>query len=348
MNEMTSKILSFYRAHARDLPWRKHVTPYQTLVSEIMLQQTRVDTVIPYYERFLSVLPDFSSLAKISEDELLKLWEGLGYYRRAKLLKRCAEVVMNEYNGKLPESMEELRKLPGIGAYTAAAIASISMGIPALAMDGNVERVFTRVFALEGDPKEKSVSNQLVHKISPLIPEDATSDFTQGLMEIGATICLPNGFPLCEQCPLQQDCIAHLQHRELDFPQKKEKPKPVDSSYWVALVKIHGKVWVRKRPEEGLLASMWELPNVAYEDGKDGLNQLVSRTFPNAVLESSEKGIVQHVFTHRRWNMHVVEYHIQSLELPSSEMFLDEISGHPSIPLPTAFSKILKRFHDSL
>ena len=208
--EAFARLLAWYSASRRLLPWRQDPTPYHTWIAEIMLQQTRIEAVIPYYERFLRELPDIPALAAVSEDRLLKLWEGLGYYSRARNLKKAALLLMERYDGDLPASAVELRKLPGIGDYTAGSIASISFGLPEPAVDGNVLRVITRALACADDiamPATRRAVTDLLRAHYP--SSDSAALLTEGIMELGETVCLPNGIPLCDRCPLRGLCLSH-------------------------------------------------------------------------------------------------------------------------------------------
>jgi A/G-specific adenine glycosylase len=223
---MERPLLSWYKENARILPWREDSKPYRVWISEIMLQQTRVEAVKPYFARFMEALPDIHRLAVVSEDELLKLWEGLGYYSRAKNLKKAAELLVEQYEGELPASYEELKKLPGIGSYTAGAIASIAFGIPVPAVDGNVLRVISRVTGSKEDILKQSVKTGIEEKIKAVMPQDAASSYNQGLIEIGAVVCIPNGAPLCERCPLNSLCVARAKELTGVIPVKTPK-KPL-------------------------------------------------------------------------------------------------------------------------
>lgn len=208
LEKIVKPLLTWFQGNARTLPWRETPTPYRVWVSEIMLQQTRVEAVKPYFERFLSALPDIQALAECEEEKLLKLWEGLGYYNRVRNMQTAARKVMEEHEGKLPADYEKLLKLKGIGHYTAGAIASIAYGIPVPAVDGNVLRVITRVSADDSDIMKQSFRTKVEQSLQEIIPRNDASAFNQALMELGATVCLPNGAPLCEKCPWQELCEA--------------------------------------------------------------------------------------------------------------------------------------------
>ena len=221
--EFSALLLDWYRKNARVLPWREDPSPYRVWVSEIMLQQTRVEAVKPYFEQFLAALPDLEALASAEEERLLKLWEGLGYYNRVKNMQKAAVMALEEYGG-LPEAAEELIRLPGIGPYTAGAVASIAFGQPVPAVDGNVLRVMTRLLAYGADISSATVKKEVETALRPHVASDPRA-FNQALMELGATVCLPNGAPKCERCPVTSLCAAHRDGQELDYPVKRAKKK---------------------------------------------------------------------------------------------------------------------------
>lgn len=254
-------LLAWYRAHQRTMPWRSNPTPYKVWVSEIMLQQTRVDTVIPYFERFITALPDVQALAQAEEDTLLKLWEGLGYYSRVKNLKAAAKQVLKDHGGILPGTAAELQTLKGIGEYTAGAIASIAYGERVAAVDGNVLRVMARLLAEEGDLRTLAVQRRLKSAVEELLPHADMGDFTQALFELGALVCLPHGRPRCEACPVEDLCKARREGLAEVLPVKsKAKAKRVEERT-VLLLLHEGRVALRRREEETLLKGLHELPN---------------------------------------------------------------------------------------
>ena len=216
-------LLKWYQAGHRDLPWRQNPTPYQVWISEIMLQQTRVQAVIPYYHRFLSLFPDVAALAQAPEEQLLKAWEGLGYYSRARNLQRAARIICDRFDGCCPTGYDDWLALPGVGPYTAGAVCSISLGLPVPAVDGNVLRVFSRLLALEEDIAAPAVKKELTALAAALIPPDAPGEYNQALMELGATVCLPNGTPLCQSCPISGCCRAFQEQHQMLFPLKSPK-----------------------------------------------------------------------------------------------------------------------------
>ncbi len=327
-------LIPWYRSVRRDLPWRRDPTPYQVWISEIMLQQTRIEAVIPYYARFLAELPDVASLAAVPEDRLLKLWEGLGYYSRARNLKKAAQLVMSEYGGELPRRAEELKKLPGVGDYTAGAIASIACGEPEPAVDGNVLRVVMRLTACGDDVLSPSTRRRVTAALRELYPSgEEASLLTEGLMELGETICLPNGEPRCRDCPLRELCAAHREGREADFPKRSPKKERRIEEKTVLLLRCGGRYALRRR-EAGLLAGMWEFPNLPGKlDAEAVRAALLSRGLSAEAIRPC--GESKHVFTHVEWHMTVffVDFSRQSGEFEWKSP--EEIrSGYA---VPTAF-----------
>ena len=293
------RIADWYARSRRILPWREDPTPYKIWISEIMLQQTRIEAVLGYYRRFLEELPDVASLAAADEGRLLKLWEGLGYYSRARNLKKAAQIVMRDYGGELPRTAAELRKLPGIGDYTAGAIASIACGERAPAVDGNVLRVLSRWLELEGDilaPATKKAVTALLAEHYPA--GEAAALCTEGLMELGETVCVPNGAPRCESCPVRALCRARM-HGTVDRYPVKAAPKPRRiEERTVLLLRCAGRYAIRQRPGKGLLAGLWEFPG---EEGRLSEAELRAR-FPLAT-RIAPCGGAKHIFTHVEWHM---------------------------------------------
>lgn len=284
-------LLRWYDAHHRTLPWRDAPTPYRVWVSEIMLQQTRVAAVLPYFDRFLRALPDIPALAHAPEEQLMKLWEGLGYYSRARNLQRAAVRVLEEYGGVLPGTAEALQTLPGIGEYTAGAIASIAFGQRVPAIDGNGLRVFARVFRNDADIASAKTRRQYRALAQTLLPERA-GDFNQALMELGATVCLPNGAPHCDACPLAALCIAHEDGCEGAFPVKaKRTPRRVEQLA-LTLILCGDAVLLQRRPSAGLLAGLWAFCTLP-DPQCAGFTVLHEAALPPA----------RHIFTHVEWRM---------------------------------------------
>lgn len=344
MNEIVSPLLEWYARNKRDLPWRRDQNPYHVWVSEIMLQQTRVEAVKGYYARFLGRLPGVEDLAGVSEGELLKLWQGLGYYNRARNLKKAAQMVMQEYAGSFPEEYELLLKLPGIGEYTAGAIASIAFRKRVPAVDGNVYRIYTRLFADNSDITQGKVRKRIRDEIGNVVPEAHPGEFNQALMDLGASVCLPNGVPLCESCPVAEWCLASKEGTMLAFPVKPEKKARRIEDRTIFLLEYQGKYVIQQRPEKGLLAGLWEFPS---EEGKLSLEKIgpVLREW-GADLEQIEMlGSGKHVFSHVEWHMLGYLVHLQELKDDFDDKFvladLEEIQNKYSIP--SAFSMYLEK-----
>ena len=318
------ELLTWYQRGNRDLPWRRNKDPYRIWVSEIMLQQTRVDTVIPYFERFMAQFPTVQALAEAPEEEVLKCWEGLGYYSRARNLQAGAKMVMQLYGGIIPDDKEAVAGLKGVGPYTAGAIMSIAFNRPEPAVDGNVMRVLSRFFCLEDDIAKPKTRVSIEKLAGSLIPEGAAGDFNQALMELGALVCTPKS-PGCLPCPVMEHCQARLEGRESELPVK-TKAKPPRPEYRLAVIvqgsgENVGKVLVRQRPETGLLAQMWELPHMLA--GTDAGNWLQddapkeSAELAEAIgrMLEDEAGLLirpigwfadeEHIFSHIHWHMRV-------------------------------------------
>ena len=296
-------IIDWDRRERRPLPWRLSPTPYHVWVSEIMLQQTRIEAVIGYYERFIAELPDIAALAAADEDRLLKLWEGLGYYSRVRNLKKAALLLVERYGGQLPASAQELKKLPGVGDYTAGAIASLAFGQPACAVDGNVLRVLSRVLESGEDVMQPSVRKRMAELLQKLYPcgEEAAL-LTEGLMELGETLCLPKGAPVCAACPLRALCLASLHGTAERYPLRSApRPRRIEERT-VLLLHSRGRWAIRRRPDKGLLAGLWELPGLeGFQDRAAVLAHLES--LGGAVTALEDCGEAVHVFTHVEWHM---------------------------------------------
>lgn len=331
-------LLEWYRANARTLPWRREPTPYHVWVSEIMLQQTRVAAVLGYYGRFMEALPTIQELAGCPEERLMKLWQGLGYYNRARSLQKAARQVMEEFSGAFPEKFEDIRTLAGVGDYTAGAIASIAFGQAVPAVDGNVMRVAARI---TGDGREMDkpvVKRQVGAELQRVMPRERPGDFNQALMELGALVCLPNGAPLCESCPAREFCAAHRTGRTGELPVKaKKKPRKTEARM-VYLIFHKGRVALRRRPDKGLLAGLWEYPNEAAPwaapvEGK-----------------AEPAGKARHVFTHVQWNMEAILIRAETGTLPEGWVWAsrEELDGRYAVPSAfSAFTETVLRELDS-
>jgi A/G-specific adenine glycosylase len=300
-------LLAWYDQHAADLPWRRSRDAYGVWLSEIMLQQTQVETVKDYYTRFLSTYSTVADLAAAPLNDVLKLWEGLGYYSRARNLHRAAQMVVREWQGYFPSSVEDLQKLPGVGRYTAGAIASIAFGQVAPVLDGNVIRVFSRLTDLADDVTESRVQKRLWTLAEEWLPTERTGDYNQALMELGRTVCKPRN-PLCGECPLKAHCLAYERGTQSQRPVKKAKhPTP---HYQVSAGIIHdkqGHILIAQRPLEGLLGGLWEFPGGKCEDGEslqDCLRRELREELAIEVEVGDEFVVVQHAFTHFRITLH--------------------------------------------
>lgn len=338
-------LLAWYQSNKRDLPWRHTTDPYRIWISEIMLQQTRVEAVKPYYARFLAACPTVVDLAELSEERLLKLWEGLGYYSRARNLQKAARTVVAQYGGVMPHTYEELRRLSGIGDYTAGAIASIAFGERVPAIDGNVLRVLSRVCGDYGDISKPETKMRQRTALAPLIPKEA-GDFTQALIELGACVCVPNGEARCEGCPLAGVCYAATEGKCGELPVKgAKKPRRIERKT-VLLIRDGDRTALRKRPAKGLLAGLYELPNVNGHLGEDELpSYLRSIGFePLRILRIDD---AKHIFSHVEWHMIAYDVRITAefdgLHGASGMLLVPNGDLHNRYAIPSAFSAY-KRF----
>ncbi len=300
------KLESWYREHARGLPWRLTSDPYAIWVSEIMLQQTRVETVIPYYKRWLAELPTLIDLAEADQDRVLKLWEGLGYYSRALNLHKAAQIVLNTYGGRLPGDVKTLRTLPGIGVYTAGAIASIAYGLPSPILDGNIRRVFTRVFKITSPLEESSTENDLWQIAEELLPDEHPGNFNQALMELGALVCTPKN-PHCDHCPIIEDCLSIRFQLQNVLPVRMKKPPLPHYQVTAAIFEEDGKFLLAKRPSDGLLGGMWEFPGgkqETHETLPEALTREIKEELNAAIKVGEHLGTYKHAYTHYKITLH--------------------------------------------
>ena len=340
LNRIAPPLLAWYDENRRILPWREKPEPYRVWVSEIMLQQTRVEAVKPYFARFMEHLPDVESLAAVEEDELLKLWEGLGYYSRARNLKAAAQQIVEQHGGKMPSEYHDLIKLKGIGSYTAGAISSIAFGHPVPAVDGNVLRVIMRLLADDSDISEASVRKRVEEDLKPVMPKDRPGDFNQALMELGATVCLPNGAPKCAECPWKTFCRAGIEESWQQYPKKAVK-KPRTVEYRTILVIRDGhRAVIRRRPNKGLLAGMYEFPSLLGKASLDEVKDWLSAQGVCAVrIEKLPES--KHIFTHKEWHMTgymVLVDGLEPMHKDPSLMFVETQETEEKYPIPSAFS----------
>lgn len=307
--DLVKLLLAWYDQYARPLPWRINASPYHIWISEIMLQQTRVDTVIPYYYRWMKCLPTLPILAKASQQDVLKLWEGLGYYHRARNLHLTARLIMHQYNGCLPGNRKELQKLPGIGRYSAAAIASIAFGENEATLDGNIRRVLCRLFKIEKPAGSKESENLLWKLARQYLPSGHAGDYNQALMELGSQICTVNS-PLCQQCPLSELCESFSLNLQEVLPYKKTRKKIPHYIVTAAVIYQNGKYLITQRPAKGLLGGMWEFPGGKLEPAEE-LQACLKRELQEElgidIQVDQLFGTYRHAYTHFRITLHA--YH---------------------------------------
>lgn len=336
--KLVKPLMEWYDKNARILPWRETPTPYRVWISEIMLQQTRVEAVKPYYERFMKRLPDIEALAEIGEEELLKLWEGLGYYNRARNLQKAAVIIMEEYDGRMPDSYEALLELPGIGSYTAGAISSIAFGHAKPAVDGNVLRIIARALCYEKDVLSQTARKEMESLVQGMIPEKRPGAFNQALMELGATVCVPNGAPHCEACPWESLCMAHRNCCESAYPHKTPKKARTIEDYTILILQDADKTAIRKRPDKGLLAGMYEFPWIrGFCTEEEVLAYVKKMGYAPIYIKKLRES--KHIFTHKEWHMQGYAVRVDELtRRPETELiFAEGTETEKRYPMPAAF-----------
>ena len=332
-------LLEWYRLNARDLPWRSVQSPYRTWVSEVMLQQTQVETVIPYFTRWMATFPDLATLASADEKAVLSLWEGLGYYSRARNLHRAAKLVVNEGNGKLPKTIADLQKLPGIGRYTAAAIASIAFGVDAAVVDGNIRRVLSRLFDLREPARSTEGERKLWALADEHLPAGNAGTYNQAFMDLGATLCTPKD-PACGQCPISSYCQAYRLGVQEQRPVRMPRKKVPHLTVTAAVIHQNGEVLLAKRPSDGLLGGLWEFPGGTLEETDVDLSACLTREIReelNVTIQvGAPFGIYKHAYTHFKITLHAFICEILSGEKPeplASDgliwVGLDELGDYP-------------------
>lgn len=342
LQQIVDPLLEWFQGNARVLPWREEPTPYRVWVSEIMLQQTRVEAVKPYFQRFTQNLPDIQALAECEEEKLLKLWEGLGYYNRVRNMQAAAQTVMEKYHGELPADYQELLKLKGIGHYTAGAIASIAYKIPVPAVDGNVLRVLARVANDDSDIMKQSVRTRVEEALQNIMPEKAASEFNQALMELGATVCVPNGAPQCEVCPWQDFCEAKYLDRWQFLPVKsKAKPRRIEEKT-IFIIRDGDKIVLHKRPLKGLLAGLYEFPNTeGHLSEEEALMWVRKQKLEPIRIQKLEPA--KHIFSHVEWHMTGYVVRVDELmENRSGMLFVETADSEERYPIPAAFAAYTK------
>lgn len=333
MKKIRKPVIEWYQKNKRELPWRKEKNPYHIWLSEIMLQQTRIEAVKQYYERFLKQIPTIQDLAEIEEEKLLKLWEGLGYYNRVRNLKKAAQIMQERYEGQMPKHYEELIKLPGIGEYTAGAISSIAYDEKVPAVDGNVLRVVSRVVGSKKDVLENKTKKEFTQKLQEIMPKQA-GNFNEGLMELGELICIPNGNPLCEKCPLQEICVAKRENLTSIIPVRKQKVKRKKEEKTVFLLEFEEKIAIQKRKETGLLANMYQFPNLDKKINEKEIEAVLQK-WKLTGKEIEKIGTHHHVFSHIEWDM--IGYKIQVNDTNKEFMWVKKENIIKKYPIPGAF-----------
>jgi A/G-specific adenine glycosylase len=345
---LQTKLLKWYEKEKREMPWRKNQDPYRILVSEIMLQQTQVKTVIPYFERWMKSFPTLKKLAQARESTVLKHWEGLGYYSRARNLKKAAKQIQQEYSGEVPDSMNEIMKLPGVGRYTAGAVLSIAFGQKVPVLDGNVKRVLSRLFLLKENGGNRKSENILWETVQSLLPDTGAGDFNQAFMELGATICLPKN-PPCLQCPLKKNCEAQKSGQQDLYPPRKQKTSTSKIEVSAAVIIRRNRIYIQKRKIGGLMGGLWEFPGGKFESGESA-EQCLRREIKEEMgvtLHIDEKlMIIKHSYTRFRVTLHVFSCRLRSGKLlPTQCEEWDWVKAEEleTYPFPAANVKIIKR-----
>ncbi len=341
LSQIEFPLIQWYKANARDLPWRHTKDPYCIWVSEIMLQQTRVEAVKPYYARFLDALPTVEALANAPEEQLLKLWEGLGYYSRVRNMQKAARTVMENYNGQFPTDYSALLRLTGIGEYTAGAIASIAFGLSMPAVDGNVMRVLSRLTGDRSDIFDPALKKEYGRRIAPYVSSTDPSSFNQGLIELGATVCLPKISPKCNLCPLAHLCVAHREGTTGEIPAPKQSKLRKIQPKTVFLIQSDREVLIEKRPDKGLLAGMWQLPMVEGLISRDEALEFAARLGLD-VIRIEELSAAKHIFTHIEWHMIGYRLYLSALsDYPTGYRSVELAQIQSDYPIPSAFAAYL-------
>ncbi|PAE41044.1 A/G-specific adenine glycosylase [Bacillus sp. 7884-1] len=343
-------LISWFKAEQRELPWRKDQDPYKVWVSEIMLQQTRVDTVIPYFNRFIEWFPTIEDLANANDDKVLKAWEGLGYYSRVRNLHSAVKEVNEKYDGQVPNTPKEISNLKGVGPYTAGAILSIAYGIPEPAVDGNVMRVLSRILSIWEDIAKPSTRKIFENAVRQLISHEDPSAFNQALMELGALICTPTS-PSCLLCPVRDHCQGFHEGVESELPIKTKKNSQKNVELAAIIVKNEmGKVLIHKRPETGLLANLWEFPNVEIHQpllmDRTQITDLFKDSFDMNIMLDKGIGQIEHIFSHLIWNIRVFTGTIGSDFSEGNGWKFISLDEMEDYAFPVSYHKILKLYND--
>ena len=347
LQRLLQTLTIWYESHARELPWRACVTPYRVWVSEIMLQQTRVEAVKPYFARFIEALPDIAALAQCEEERLLKLWEGLGYYNRVRNMQKAAQILTEQYGGEMPANYDTLLSLPGIGSYTAGAIASIAFGLPEPAVDGNVLRVLTRVFDDHSDIAKQSFKKQTESVLREAMRRICTSGpsagmVNQALMELGATVCVPNGEPKCAECPWRKHCRAKQAGTAEALPVKTgKKPRRIEDRT-ILIIRDESRIVLCRRPEKGLLAGMYEFPNLeGHLTPEEAIEAVRGMHLSPLHIRQAQKA--KHIFSHVEWHMEAYVVRVDTADpLPDDLLFVEIEEQRRSYPVPSAYAAYLR------
>lgn len=349
--EIVAPLLDWYDQNKRILPWRENKEPYRIWVSEIMLQQTRVEAVKPYFDRFITELPGVKELAGVEEDRLMKLWEGLGYYNRAKNMQKAARIIMEQYGGELPALYEQLLQLPGIGSYTAGAVASIAFNKSVAAVDGNVLRILTRLMADSSDILNAGFKKQIERQLLDVIPGERAGDFNQAMMELGAMVCVPGKEPHCEDCPWMSMCRARAEGKIQELPYKAPKKTRTIEKKTVLIIRNGEHTLIRRRPKKGLLAGLYEFPTF---DGWLAENQIKEKVlqfgYQAIYIEPTEEAV--HVFSHKEWHMKGYLIKVEDEEFASEGQNVSQCDEEHYLilskdiqelyPIPSAFKAFTK------
>lgn len=343
LHNIVEPLLAWYEKEHRILPWREAKDPYYIWISEIMLQQTRVEAVKPYFERFIQAFPTIQAVAEADEEQLLKMWEGLGYYNRVRNIQKAAQRAVADYDGRLPADYEKLKGLPGIGNYTAGAVASIAYQLLAPAVDGNVMRVISRIEERTDDIMKQSARRAVENAIWQVIPRDRPGDFNQALMELGAMVCVPNGMPKCTVCPVAKYCGAYQHERIEELPVKSTKRARRIEERTILLIQDGNRVAIQKRPSKGLLAGLYEFPNLEGHKTEQEVLQYVEehQLTPLHIRPLAE---AKHIFSHVEWQMTGYAVKIAALEEEKKGrmLFVDHKATEKNYTIPAAYSAYTK------
>jgi A/G-specific adenine glycosylase len=353
MLSIQNKIITWFRKNKRPLPWRGGKSWYEIWISEVMLQQTQVDTVIPYYHRFIEKFKTIKELANASQEEILKIWEGLGYYSRARNLQKAAQMIVIQYNSQLPTNREELLKIPGFGPYTTNAVLSIAFNQPHGVMDGNVKRVLSRLFAIKEDIREIKTQHKIQNLIDSLLPLDIPGEFNEAIMELGATVCKPSS-PLCCKCPISEDCLAYKNDIVNALPYKSVKPS-IPSRWLLACIIFQNNHYlIARRPQHEMLGGLWEFPVLNVNKSKNKTEHALSAIREQFNLQTSyikSWPVIKHTYTHFHLNLHSKLFQSSTREFRSE--FYDafqwlKIEDIKMLPLHKAMWKVIKKVEAEL